>query len=312
MTAPHGSALVTGSSGFIGGHLLRRLALDGVSVTGLDLLAPPPDRPLPEGARHVIADVRDVEAVTRAVAEAQPEVVYHFAAQASVSVSMRDPVLDVATNVLGTIHLARAAAEAGVRRFVFASTGGALFGAPEHVPVTDDTPPAPVSIYGLSKLSAERYLALIGEQHGLSVSVLRPGNVYGPAQDPHGEAGVVAIFAARMLAGEAVTIFGDGGQRRDYVYVDDVVGAAMLAATERAATCLIGSGVETSTLEVFEALARLTGYQRAPEFRPERPGDIARIALDPAQAKRVWGWEPSVDVEQGLDETVEWFRARRG
>ena len=292
--------------------MLRRLARDGVSVIGLDLLAPPHDRPLPAGARHVIADVRDREAVTRAVAEAQPEVVYHFAAQASVSVSMRDPALDVETNVLGTVHLARAAAGAGVRRFVFASTGGALFGAPEHVPVTDQTLPAPASIYGQSKLSAERYLALIGEQHGLSVSVLRPGNVYGPAQDPHGEAGVVAIFAARMLAGEAVTIFGDGGQRRDYVYVDDVVRAALSAASGPAATCLIGSGVETSTLEVFEALARLTGYQRTPEFRPERPGDITRIALDPAQAKDVWGWAPSVPFEEGLARTVEWFRARRG
>ena len=281
-------------------------------MTALDLLAPPPERPLPEGVRHVIADVRDREAVTRAIGEAQPEVVYHFAAQASVSVSMRDPALDVETNVLGTVHLARAAAEADVRRFVFASTGGALFGAPERVPVTEDTLPAPVSIYGLSKLTAERYLTLIAEERGLSVSVLRPGNVYGPAQDPHGEAGVVAIFAARMLAGEAVTIFGDGGQRRDYVYVDDVVQAAILAAAGPAATCLIGSGVATSTLEVFEALARLTGYERAPEFGPERAGDIAQIALDPGHAKDVWGWAPSVPFEEGLARPVEWFRARRG
>ncbi len=260
----------------------------------------------------MIADVRDRVAVTRAVAEAQPEVVYHFAAQASVSVSMRDPALDVETNVLGTVHLARAAAEAGVRRFVFASTGGALFGAPEHVPVTEDTLPAPVSIYGQSKLSAERYLALIGEQHGLSVSVLRPGNIYGPAQDPHGEAGVVAIFAARMLAGEPVMIFGDGSFRKDYVFVDDLVDAALLAATGPPATCLVGSGEATSTLEIFEALARLTGYQRPPEFGPERPGDVPLIALDPGHAKAVWGWAPSVPFEDGLARTVEWFRTRSG
>lgn len=307
MTSGHTRALVTGSSGFIGGHLIERLAAEGTAVAGLDIAAP--RHPLPAGALDLRVDLRDSEAVARAVAEAQPDIVYHFAAQASVAVSMRDPAADIETNVLGTVHLARAAAAHGVQRFVYTSTGGALFGALDHVPVDESAEPLPQSIYGASKLAAERYLALISRHDGIDVSVLRPGNVYGPRQDPHGEAGVIAIFARRMLAGDAPIIYGDGSQLRDYVYVQDVVEAARLAAAGPPETCLIATGRPTSTMEVFRALARLTAYEAEPALAPERPGDVAQIALDPARAKRVWGWEPRVALDEGLAATVDWFRA---
>jgi UDP-glucose 4-epimerase len=309
MALPHGSALVTGSSGFFGGHLVARLVREGCAVAGLDFVAP--RTPRPAEMRDLRVDVRDAEAVRKAILETRPEVIYHLAAQASVSVSMREPEVDIATNVLGSVHLMRAAIEAGTRRFVFVSTGGALFGEPSVVPVTETMPPAPESIYGASKLAAEQYLRLLATPADIELSVVRPGNIYGPAQDPHGEAGVVAIFALRMLANEPVTIFGDGSQQRDYVYVDDVVEAAVRAASDTPATCLVGTGRGTTTQEIYENLARLSGYERAVEYAPERPGDIQRIWLDSSEAKAAWGWEPQVDLDAGLAATVQWFREMR-
>jgi UDP-glucose 4-epimerase len=302
-------ALVTGAAGFVGGHLWRQLLAAGVDATGLDMA--PSRRGVPDGARLLQVDIRDEAAVRRTVLETRPQVLYHLAAQASVVVSMREPVLDIETNVLGSIHLAQAAIEAGVRRFVFFSTGGALFGAPETIPVREDTPAHPLSVYGASKLAAERYLELLCAPTEITLSVVRPGNIYGPWQDPHGEAGVVAIFAQRMLANEPVTIFGDGSQRRDYVYVDDVVDAAMRAGTQEAATCLIGTGLATSTREVFDAVASSANYERPPVFGPERAGDIPQIAQDASRARTLWGWTPHVEFSQGIARTVEFFRQQR-
>ncbi len=309
-TTPHDTALVTGASGFIGSHLLARLAGQGYTVVGLDIA--PSRVPLPPGVEVVSADIRDEAALRDVLLETRPWVVYHLAAQTSVAVSMRDPVSDVEVNVLGSVRLARVAAEAGVRRLVFFSTGGSLYGEPERIPVDEETPAAPLSVYGASKLAAERHLRVLAGEAGFGLSVLRPANVYGPHQDPDGEAGVVAIFIARMLRDDPVTIFGDGGQRRDYVYVDDVVDAALLAAAGEPVTCLIGSGVASTTLEVFERLARLCGYGRAPVFADERPGDIRGIALDASRARATWGWRPRVGLDQGLAATVEWFRRAAG
>jgi UDP-glucose 4-epimerase len=308
MSPLHGPALVTGSSGFLGGHLVARLAREGVAVTGLDFAEP--RQPLPAGVHDLRIDVRDVDAVQSALHSARPEVVYHLAAQASVSVSMREPVTDIETNVLGTLHLARAAAVTGARRLVFVSTGGALFGDPATVPVTEEMRTAPASVYGASKLAAEQYLAVLGQSTPMTVSVARPGNIFGPAQDPHGEAGVVAIFTERMLRGDPVTIFGDGSQQRDYVYVEDVVEACIRAATGAPATCLVGTGVGTSTQAIFDALAKLTGYAHRPQYGPERPGDIQRIWLDSARARQTWDWAPQVTFDEGMARTVEWFKAR--
>ena len=299
-------ALVTGSSGFIAGHLVRRLVADGHEVTGIDIAAP---RRGVEGWRDVRLDLRDDAGVTRAVAEARPEVVFHLAAQASVSVSMREPRLDIETNVIASLMLARAAAAAGARRFVFTSSGGAMFGAPARVPADDGTPVEPRSFYGASKAAAELYLRIVEGETGMAVASVRPANVYGPHQDPHGEAGVVAIFAQRMLRGEPVTIFGSGEDTRDYVYVDDVVEAQLRAAeAPRGELCVVGTGVETSTRRIFELLAGECGYQRPPVMAPPRAGDIPRIALDAARALAAWGWTPRVALEDGLARTVQSFR----
>ena len=303
------SALVTGSSGFVGGHLVRRLAADGWSVSGLSL-APPAaaGEPSPDGVREHLGDIRDLEATRAIVAEAQPEVVFHLAAQASVPVSMRDPATDVLTNVLGSVHVAQAAAEAGARRIVFFSSGGALHGAPRSLPANEDTPIAPDAVYGASKIAAEHELGALCRHLGLELSVLRPGNIYGPGQDAAGESGVVAIFTSRMLAGEPLTIFGDGSQQRDYVYVDDVVEAALLAAGREPATCVIGTGEGTSTQRIFDTLAALTSYRQPPVYAAERPGDHAAIYLDPSRAGELWGWAPRTALDEGMARTVEWFR----
>lgn len=306
--ALHGHALVTGSSGFLGWHLVNRLITEGVNVTGLDFANP--RQPLPDDVRDLRIDIRDRDRVYQAITEVRPEVVYHLAAQASVSISMREPQVDIETNVLGTVHLAQAAMEAGAARFVFVSTGGALFGEPPTVPVSEHLEATPESIYGASKYAAERYLSILTANAGMELSVLRPGNIYGPAQNPHGEAGVVAIFTERMLRGEPVTIFGDGSQQRDYVYVADVVEAAIRGATRTPATCLVGTGIGTSTQVIFDTLATLTGYEAPVRYDRERPGDIQRIWLDASRARTTWDWSAEVPLADGMARTVEWFRER--
>ncbi len=300
--------LVTGAAGFVGSHLVQRLLRDGYEVTGLDI--DPGRRPTPEGVEVIAADIRDEAALARAFAAVRPHTVFHLAAQISVPASMRDPIADIEANVIGTVRLAQAAVAAGAQRLVFFSTGGALYGDPEVVPVDESMEPAPASVYGASKLAAERYLELICGAGGVKCSVLRPANVYGPGQDPEGEAGVIAIFARQMLRNEPVTIFGDGSQVRDYVFVEDVTDAALLAATGDPATCLIGRGEGTSTLDLYRRLASLCGYEREPLFADERPGDIARITVSTALARETWGWAPRVTLDDGLAATVEWFRER--
>jgi UDP-glucose 4-epimerase len=300
------NALVTGTSGFVAGHLARRLLADGYDVTGVDLKSPRSD--LGDTLRQVTLDIRDRAGVRTLLQETRPELVIHAAAQASVSVSMREPRLDVETNVVATLELALEAAAVGTQRFVFFSSGGAIYGEPAVLPATEEIAVEPKSIYGASKAAAELYLGVVADQTGLEVSVLRPANIYGPEQNPHGEAGVMAIFSQRMLRNELVTIFGDGSQTRDYVYVEDVVEAAMRASDGVPETCDISTGIEVSTGQIFEALARLTGYEQPVFYADERPGDIARSMLDPAKAGRVWGWVPQVEFEDGVKQTVEWFR----
>jgi nucleoside-diphosphate-sugar epimerase len=308
MTAgPTSPALVTGAAGFFGSHLVARLARDGCAVTGIDIA--PHQRTQPDGVQIVAADVRDADALRRVIADVRPAVVYHLAAQASVTVSMRDPAHDIDVNVLGSVRVAQAAIDGGVQRLVFVSTGGALYGEPDQVPVTEAATPAPLSVYGVSKLAAERYLTVLAAAEQVDLSIVRPANIYGPGQDPLGEAGVVAIFAAKMLRDQPVTIFGDGSQQRDYLYVDDAVDATVLAAISEPATCLIGTATGTSTLDVYHLVARFAGYERAPQYEAERPGDIQRITLASERAKRLWGWEASTSIEEGFAATVDWFRA---
>ncbi len=301
-------AIVTGSSGFVAGHVVRRLVGDGYEVTGVDIAAPRGS--FGDSVHEVTLDIRDQRGMESLVRQVKPEQVFHIAAQASVPASMRDPRTDVETNALATLELAFAAANAGTERMVFISTGGAMHGEPppEELPASEETPVAPMSVYGASKAAAEIYLGVVSQQTGLEVSVLRPSNIYGPGQNPHGEAGVMAIVSRAMLRDEPVTLFGDGSQTRDYVYIDDTVDAVIRASEATPDVCDISTGIEVSTGEVFELLASLTGYERPIVYADERPGDIQRISLDPSKAARVWDWRPQTSFEDGLKQTVEWFR----
>jgi UDP-glucose 4-epimerase len=254
-------------------------------------------------------DIRGSQAVYDAVERAMPEVIYHLAAQIDVRRSVADPAFDAATNVCGTINLLEGARRAGVRRFVNTSTGGAIYGEGRDLPAGEDHPVAPEAPYGQSKWAAEGYVDLFHRMYGLSTISLRLGNVYGPRQDPLGEAGVVAIFCGRLLDGRRPTVFGDGLQTRDYIYVGDVVSASLAAADSEAGGAYnIGTGVEATVLQLVEALARHARDSFEPEHAPERKGEIRHIYLDFTRAREALGWEPRVALDEGLERTLSSLR----
>ncbi|MEX2195698.1 MAG: NAD-dependent epimerase/dehydratase family protein [Thermoleophilaceae bacterium] len=306
-------ALVTGGAGFIGSNLVDALLERGDEVTVLDNFSTGRRENLEgaigRGAHLTELDIRDGTAVTDALDGASPDVVFHLAAQIDVRRSVADPAFDAAVNVGGTINLLRAAGAAGVRRFVNASTGGAIYGEGRVIPAPEDHPTEPEAPYGQSKWCAEGYCELFGRIDGLSTVSLRFGNVYGPRQDPLGEAGVIAIFCGRLLEGERPTVFGDGLQTRDYVYVGDIVAAAFAAAESEARGALnIGTGVGSTVLDLVEALGAISGEPFEPEHAPERAGEIRHIALDAGRARSELGWEPRVDLRGGLELTLDSLR----
>ena len=307
--------LVTGGSGFIGSALVDRLAGAGHEVTVVDDLSTGRLENLTDALASGRVELAELDLagpdLAGIVAAARPEVVYHLAAQIDVRRSVADPLHDARVNVLGTIALATAALEAGCRRLVFASSGGTVYSEPDpsDLPIDERYPPRVTNPYGVSKRSAEDYLASFAELHGLEPVSLRLGNVYGPRQDPHGEAGVVAIFCDRLLADEPVTIFGDGRQTRDYVFVEDVVNAFVAGGEHPdapGARINVGTGVETSVLELYDALRAVAGFGGEPEFAQARPGELGRIALDCAEAARVLDWTPKADLADGLARTWAW------
>lgn len=304
--------LVTGGAGFIGSHLVDRLIADGHRVAAADSLATGKRANVnPKAALHE-ADVRG-ESLAAAFDAVQPDAVFHAAAHASVSESVRDPVGDAEANVLGTVNVLRLCVERGVRRFVFSSTGGALYGEPQRLPVDEDHPVLPISPYGASKAAGEIYVRTLCEPAGVSYAILRYGNVYGPRQDPFGEAGVVAIFARAALRGEAPVIFGDGEHERDYVHVDDVVEANVLALRrEGNGVYHVGTGVGTTVDEVFRAVAAAANYDGPATYAPERPGDARRIRLDVRRAERELGWRAVVPFAEGIAQTVAAMREEGG
>jgi UDP-glucose 4-epimerase len=300
--------LVTGGAGFIGSNLVDALNDRGDEVTVVDDLSTGKESNLEAalggGARLVELDIRDAEAVAECVEQASPEVIFHLAAQIDVRKSVADPAHDARINVEGTINLLRAATRAGVSRLVNTSTGGAIYGEGQVLPAPEDHPVAPEAPYGLSKFCAENYCEVFTRLHGLSTVSLRYGNVYGPRQDPLGEAGVIAIFCGKLLEGERPTIFGDGKQTRDYVFVGDVVQANLAAAGSQAGGPFnIGTGAPSSVLDIVAALARHEpGFEA--DHAPARPGEVQHIFLDCARAQAELGWRAEVGLEDGLERTL--------
>jgi len=302
---------VTGGAGFIGSHIADRLLESGVAVAVLDDLSTGLRANVPAGAGFVEGSICDEAALGRALTEAKPEVVFHLAAQMDVRRSVREPVFDAETNVVGSVKLLAACIAHGVRRVVYASSGGAAYGEPERVPVAETYLPHPISEYGASKLAVEHYLSVYHARGALEVTTLRFPNVFGPRQRPDGEAGVVSIFASRLLAGQTCDIFGDGTKTRDYVFVSDVVAAAMLALGAPSGSVYnLGTGRGVSDREVYDAVAAAVGSRAAPNFQPFRPGEVRHIALDATLAGRQLDWCPQVPFAEGVRRMVEWLRSR--
>ncbi|WP_135459046.1 GDP-mannose 4,6-dehydratase [Mycobacterium sp. DL99] len=306
--------LVTGAAGFIGSTLVDRLLADGHSVVGLDDLSSGRAENLSsadnsDNFEFVKADIVDAD-LLGLFKDTQPEVVFHLAAQISVKRSVDDPQLDSTVNVVGVVRLAEAARQSGVRKVVHTSSGGSVYGTPPSYPTSEDTPTNPASPYAASKVAGEVYFNMFRNLYNLDCSHIAPANVYGPRQDPHGEAGVVAIFAQALLAGRPTKIFGDGSDTRDYVYVDDVVDAFVKASGPDGGgqRFNVGTGVETSTREMHTAIALAVGAADEPEMHPPRLGDLRRSQLDISRARDVLGWRPQVDLAAGIPRTVEFFR----
>jgi UDP-glucose 4-epimerase len=305
--------LVTGGAGFIGSNLVDALLARGDQVTVVDDLSTGRrsnlDGALAAGAELVELDIRERQALAELVAERKPESIFHLAAQIDVRRSLEDPAFDAEVNVGGTANLLEAARAAGSGRLVFVSTGGAIYGEGEgkQLPLDESAEIEPLSAYGQSKFSAEGYLALYRRLYGLSAMSLRLGNVYGPRQDPLGEAGVVAIFCGKLRDGGSPTVFGDGTQTRDYIYVGDVVAAALAgAASDYSGSVNIGTGREISVLEIIEVLRELSGREDfAADFAPARTGEVQRIALDAGLAERELGWRAQTELREGLRLTLD-------
>jgi UDP-glucose 4-epimerase len=308
-------AVVTGGGGFIGSNLVDRLVADGWEVLVVDNFRTGKESNLASALQSgkcklEDADICEVD-LEKLFDTFGCEVVFHLAAQADVRVSVGDPLGDARTNILGTIAVLDAAYKAGCKRFVFASSGGTIYGEPEHLPVSETHPQVPLSPYGIAKKAGHDYVYYFSKVHGLSGVSLALANVYGPRQDPSGEAGVVAILGGLMLEGRQPVLYGDGTQTRDFVYVGDVVDAFLLAVDHGDAEVVnIGTGVQTRIIDLYSTIARLTGYKNEPMFAPKRTGELMHIALDSSKAAEVLGWRPQTSLEDGLRQTLEWIARR--
>jgi UDP-glucose 4-epimerase len=305
-----GHVLVTGGAGFIGSHLADAYLARGWRVSIIDDLSTGTRSNVPPAAEMIELDLRDARAAD-VVRELRPDVISHHAAQMDVRRSVSDPVFDAETNIVASLRLLQAAVGAGVKKVLFASSGGAIYGDPVEVPQSESHPTQPLSPYGCAKLSVEHYLHYYSAVYGLPYAAMRYANVYGPRQNVRGEAGVIAIFTNALLAGRTPTINGNGEQTRDYVYVDDVV-SANIAATESDLTGAfnVGTGVETTVNQLYDALARATGDARPAQHGPAKAGEQMRSVLDGSRLRSLASLPPPLVLDDGLAWTVEWFRAR--
>lgn len=304
--------IVTGGAGFIASNITDALIKAGHSVAIIDDLSTGKEANLNPSATFHHLDVRD-ERVGDVFRSFKPQAVIHHAAQMDVRRSVREPLYDSDVNIGGSLRLMEYCREVGTSRFLYASTGGAIYGEPAYMPVREDHPINPLSHYGVSKHTVEHYLFLYKNLYGLGYAALRYPNVYGPRQDPHGEAGVTAIFTEKMLAGVQPKIFGDGEDTRDYVYIDDIVKANLLALEHPESFSVnIGWGEQISVNRIYREIAQLTGYPKPPEYAPLRPGEIHHICLDATRAKQFMGWQPTVSFSEGLSLLVAYWRAKLG
>jgi len=310
------TVLVTGGAGFIGSHLADRLLAERYRVISVDDLSTGRIANLSEARGYgkeftfFNMDVR-AEGIGSLFERHRPEVVFHLAAQAGVRPSLEDPARDASVNVMGLVNVLECSVRTGVRKVVYAASGGTIYGDPKRLPAKESSAQAshPLSPYGISKKVGVDYLGYYQRYRGLDYTGLALGNVYGPRQDPHGEAGVVSIFASKMLAGEAPAIFGDGNQTRDYVFIDDTVHAFVQAMTRGSGRLVnVGTGLETSVSHLYRMLAEIVGFTGEPSYAPLPPGELRRIALDISAAPSAIGWKPWTHLEDGLKETVAYLR----
>lgn len=305
--------LVTGGAGFIGSHLVDAFIAAGHEAIVLDNLSTGVRENVNPRARFYEADIRDAAAVGTLCAAERPEVLVHQAAQLDVRRSVADPAYDADVNILGTLRLLQAGLENGLKKVIFASSGGAIYGDTEVLPTPETLQPAPISPYGVAKLAIERYLHYYRVVQGLPSVSLRYANIYGPRQNPHGEAGVVAIFAERLLRGQQAVVFGDGENTRDYVYVGDVVRANLAAlASDRVGAYNVGTGVETTVNDLFDRLNTLTEAGATREHAEAKAGEQRRSCLSADRARQELGWQPQVGLDEGLTKTVAFFMEQLG
>jgi len=301
--------LITGGAGFIGSNIADALVENGHDVIIVDNLSSGKKKNIPEKAKFYKIDITDGNLVDTIIKKEKPDVIDHHAAQIDVRKSVEDPAYDARVNVIGALNLLESARKHKVKKIIFASSGGTIYGEVGKVAPTELSPGNPLSPYGITKFTVEHYLNFYHIIHGLDFTVLRYANVYGPRQDPHGEAGVVAIFSGRMLANDDVTIFGDGKQTRDYVFVSDVVAANVAALTKGGNQIInIGTGCATSVNTLCETMASIAQYKHKPTYKPARAGELNRSLLDASKAKKILNWEPKVTLKEGLQFTIGYFR----
>ncbi len=299
--------LVTGGAGFIGSWVAEAYIEDGNEVLIIDNLSTGNLNNVPSSAEFIKGDIRDRSVLKAAFSEFNPDIINHHAAQIDVRKSVDDPTLDADINIKGTLNLLELSRKSGISKFIFASTGGAIYGEPDLIPADEDTVPMPISPYGISKFSIEKYLSYYNKIYGLNYTSLRYSNVYGPRQNPHGEAGVIAIFCNKIIIGEPCTVYGDGEQTRDYVYVEDVKRANIECILSPNDSYNIGTSIETSVNGLIEYLRKASGRDFEVIYEPARDGEVERISLNNNKAIKEINWTPNVMLEEGIKNTWIWF-----
>jgi UDP-glucose 4-epimerase len=303
--------LLTGGAGFIGSWVADAFIKDGHKVLIIDDLSTGIEDNIPNEAEFIKGDIREFLLLEKAFSNFKPDIVNHHAAQINVRRSVEDPVFDAKVNIIGTLNVLELSVKNNIKRFIFASSGGAIYGEPRELPADENTYPIPISPYGAGKYAIEKYLGYYKSVHRLDYVALRYSNVYGPRQNPHGEAGVLAIFCDRILSGKPCMIFGDGNQTRDYIFVGDVAKANILSISAPSGSYNIGTQIETSVNDLVTMLRTVSKREFDVEYSPARAGEVLRIYLDIQLAKRILGWSPNVNLEDGIYQTWKWFKGRK-